>query len=442
MPRTPWPRNERQGGSRKRREQDHDHRQDRQRIREGERVGNLRGAVGTWRSTWRRNHRGKPEEPGNRKRHEHERARPAIAAEPDGHGSEHDRNGRANDRETLADAGPGQTADPVSVDDRHARVRKNLGQGVHEEDRQPDAQGSQTGDRPPPCEPERLLHDGTIGLGHRARQRRRGVALVAPTRGPPFEIRKVSPDACPFGRRCPYLAPARTEDDTASMPRLPDLFVRSLALAVLALIVASCTTPGASPPGPTPSAIGGRSIPTGLPSTAPCIHTMVTGEPLSRDIATMATISPFVVVGVFNGTGAAFWSSPGGSPPTTDRASQSLILFTSISITVDGVIRGSSAEANHTATYGGALGCSSVVYDNAVSLVPGTRYLFFGTGPAEDGAGNVTNVFAVFEAWPVSSDDVVRTKLEGDLPLKTVAADIADHPVGPLTYPPISPVPS
>ena len=218
------------------------------------------------------------------------------------------------------------------------------------------------------------------------------------------------------------------------MSRLPHPSVRSLAVPALVLMVASCIGATSSP-----STIGGPSVRSNLDSAAPCIHTFVTGEPLRKDIATMATISPFVVVGVFKGTGAAFWSSPGGSPPMTDRTSQSLLLFTPISITVDTIIRGSPTEAGHAAILGGTLGCSSVSYDNALSLSPGTRYLLFGTGPAEDGAGNVSNVFSVYEAWPVSSDDIVRTKLEGDLPLTTVTADIAAHPVGPLTYPPAAP---
>lgn len=167
-----------------------------------------------------------------------------------------------------------------------------------------------------------------------------------------------------------------------------------------------------------------------------CYTIYITGENMSEDTATMASISPFIVLGIFEGKGESFWSTKNGAPPASAREAQSTLLVTRVSLSVDTVIRGTPGQADHAVIYGGVVGCTAVVDDDSLSLKVGTRYLIFGTGPAEDAAGNLTNAFPIYEAWPVGADDVVETKIEGDLPLRDVTKLIAAHPVAPQVYPP------
>jgi hypothetical protein len=136
---------------------------------------------------------------------------------------------------------------------------------------------------------------------------------------------------------------------------------------VAAVVVAACA--GASSTATTPS----TPVQSIAPAAAPCVHLKVVGEPMPRDIATTATLSPFIAVATFEGTGTSSWSSPNGDPPRSEREASSLILATAIRLSVDRLIRGTADDVAHAAIDGGTVGCSSVTYDNPLELSVGTR---------------------------------------------------------------------
>jgi hypothetical protein len=150
-----------------------------------------------------------------------------------------------------------------------------------------------------------------------------------------------------------------------------------------------------------------------------------------------ASVSPSIFVGTVRGNGGGFWNTPDGLPPASARAFDNAQIYTPIVVSVDTVIRGQPTAAALAAVLGGSVGCSRWTFIPApVELTPDVRYLFFAQ-PGYDSIRRPNAFVLVWQAWPVSGNDLVETPEEGTLPLAAVTAEVEAHPVlGPGEPPP------
>lgn len=216
-----------------------------------------------------------------------------------------------------------------------------------------------------------------------------------------------------------------------------------LAVAIVgALVLSGCIVPAdRGNVGPV-SGAGAR------PSAEPRCYNLVThlDDWTPKTIALQASVSSTIFVGTLKGRQAAFWNTPDGLAPPSERAFGNAKIVTPITVAVDRVIRGEPADAARAALSGGIAGCSSWTF-NPPPTDPenGGRYLFF----AQSGFDSTRSRAAftlVWQAWPVTSQDLVQTPEEGPIFLADVAAEIERYPLlapgEPLPWPSSPPEPS
>src|ERR1700690_147680 len=109
-----------------------------------------------------------------------------------------------------------------------------------------------------------------------------------------------------------------------------------------------------------------------------CLVTQIVGDPGPRTIASTAAMSQSILVGTFQGFGAARWNTPGGIRPTSaEFRSTSAVLERPVSITGGTTLRGSPTSLRPAGGRGGQLGCDSIVATDTPVLDLGSRYVFF-----------------------------------------------------------------
>jgi hypothetical protein len=196
------------------------------------------------------------------------------------------------------------------------------------------------------------------------------------------------------------------------------------------ILLAGCT----AAPGATIAPTDAAAPAPGASSTVDCIEltaepgfTLDTIESLSRDASVIA-------LGTFEGYGPATWNTPGGQRPSkADVESKPARLVRPMTLAVSADLRGVSM--GHVAIQrGGSIGCDSVEYSGDTDRLVGQRYVYF-LVPALDSERAQTDQLLLLAAWPVGSDDSVRTPHDGDLSIDALRAALASGGLPPDATP-------
>jgi hypothetical protein len=164
------------------------------------------------------------------------------------------------------------------------------------------------------------------------------------------------------------------------------------------------------PPGPLPSCID-------LPSP------QATGARVT--VSALASDAAVIVVGEFEGYGAARWDNPERSRPIGWYVDALIVRPTTIRI--ERLIRGDAAAVAHEVSWGGQIGCDRIAYSE---LSAGSRYVFF-LSKVLDSDGQWRGDFLIWSAWPVDAEDIVTTEAEGRVPLSKIFQVVAEVTLAP-----------
>jgi hypothetical protein len=91
-------------------------------------------------------------------------------------------------------------------------------------------------------------------------------------------------------------------------------------------------------------------------------------------------------------------------------------------------IRGKVGDAAHSRINGGTLGCDHYIQRDSLGLTPDQRYVFFYIPVPSSEAGPPNDVW-LDQAWPIGSDDIVQTALDGAIPLSQLESKVAQTPL-------------
>jgi hypothetical protein len=213
-----------------------------------------------------------------------------------------------------------------------------------------------------------------------------------------------------------------------------------VASALIAVTAAGCVGGGAeaSPtkgmgPNETP-----RLVSTATPDPS-CINVQTNVDWWPMTIDNVAGASTDVIVGTFKSYAPTQWNTPDGKRPAgvvTDETPAHLIRH--VVIDQPRAIRGKVGDAAHSRVNGGDLGCDHYIQSDSLGLTPDQRYVFFYIPVPSSEAGPPNDVW-LYQAWPIGSDDIVQTGLDGDIPLAQLESKVAQTP---LWTPPPTPTPT
>ena len=174
----------------------------------------------------------------------------------------------------------------------------------------------------------------------------------------------------------------------------------------------------------------GSVIDVPVPSPS-CFLMDVSGDQIiPRTVHNMAAMSSAVVVGTFQGYGAAHWNTPNGMRPSAaEFQATPARIVRSVTIGVQSSVRALKTGAIHAVVRGGSLGCDQISYSDTPSLTQGSRYIFF-LVPISDSTLNLSSDLLVLEAWPIGNGDSVQTRAEGSVPLGQLKQSISATPFG------------
>jgi hypothetical protein len=150
----------------------------------------------------------------------------------------------------------------------------------------------------------------------------------------------------------------------------------------------------------------------------------------------VAGASTDVFVGTFKSYTPTQWNTPDGKRPAgvvTDQTPAHLIRH--VVIDQPRAIRGRVGDAAHARINGGDLGCDHYIQSDNLGLTTGQRYVFFCIPPPSSAGGPLDDVW-LYQAWPIGSDDIVQTGLDGAIPLSQLESKVAQTP---LETPPPTP---
>jgi hypothetical protein len=192
---------------------------------------------------------------------------------------------------------------------------------------------------------------------------------------------------------------------------------RFISVALVTIICAlawGCVAPGSidtsSPDSsaslyPDPTATGfvkppGSVIDVPVPDPSCFVMDVSADQIIPRTIHNMAAMSSAVVVGTFQGYGAARWNTPSGMRPSAaDFQATPARLVRPLTIGVQSSVRALKTGAIHAVVRGGSLGCDQISYSDTPSLTQGSRYVFF-LVPIADSTMKISSDILVLEAWP------------------------------------------
>ena len=202
-----------------------------------------------------------------------------------------------------------------------------------------------------------------------------------------------------------------------------------LASALIALSAAGCVGGGAPAsqtkgmgPGETP-----RLASTSTPDPS-CINVQTNVDWWPMTVDNVVSRSTDIIVGTFKSYTPARWNTPDGKRPAgvvTDETPAHLIRH--VVIEQPRAIRGRVGDAAHARINGGDLGCDRYFQSDNVGLTPDQRYVLFCI-PLPPSAGPPPDDVWLYQAWPIGSDDIVQTSLDGAMPLSQLESRIAHAP--------------
>lgn len=211
-----------------------------------------------------------------------------------------------------------------------------------------------------------------------------------------------------------------------------------LASALITLTAAGCVSSGpeASPTkgmGPDETA---RLVSTNTQNPN-CVNILTYVDWWPMTVDSVAGASTDVIVGTFKSYTPAQWNTLDGKRPAgvvTDETPAHLIRH--VVIEQPRAIRGRVGDAAHSRVDGGDLGCDHYnIQSGMIQLTPDQRYVFFYIH-LPSSAGPPPDDMWLYQAWPISPDDIVQTSLDGAIPLSQLESKIAQTP---LETPPPTP---
>jgi hypothetical protein len=210
-----------------------------------------------------------------------------------------------------------------------------------------------------------------------------------------------------------------------------------VASALIAATAAGCVSGGAAA-SPT-KGMGPDETPR-LASTQTqdpnCINVQTNVDWWPMTVDNVAGASTDVIVGTFKSYTPAQWNTPDGKRPAgvvTDQMPAHLIRH--VVIVQPRAIRGRVGDAARSRVSGGDLGCDHYFQSDDLSLTPDQRYVFFYIALPPSAGGPPDDAW-LYQAWPISSDDIVQTSLDGAIPLSQLESKVAQTP---LRTPPPTP---
>src|SRR5574337_1513973 len=198
------------------------------------------------------------------------------------------------------------------------------------------------------------------------------------------------------------------------------------ALVLLGGLVLSCRAAGAPMSAPAPT----RSLdasPSHFVHASGCADIVVFIDYVPLSLDNVALASDAIVVGTFTGYGPSAWNTPGGVAPVTISAGSAAHLYRPVRIVVEQTFRGSATLLAAARTDGGDLGCVHYRVEPDPALEVGHRYVLF-FSPAQDSGGRLVAIPLLFQAWPIDGNDMVRSPLDGTIPLAQVSQAVRTTP--------------
>lgn len=162
-----------------------------------------------------------------------------------------------------------------------------------------------------------------------------------------------------------------------------------------------------------------------------CVSATLFREAIPKTIENLAVNASTIVVGTFTGYGPALWETPDGTRPATydTKDPNQPGIVTPLSIDVAGVVQGRREAVGHAVIPGGRAGCDQLFAMERLTLDAGQRYVvFLNTNTRQ---GEVTGYYTVMDAWPISPDDLVQTRMEGSHPLRQVIRELQNGKADP-----------
>lgn len=205
------------------------------------------------------------------------------------------------------------------------------------------------------------------------------------------------------------------------MPNRRGLWIASTCLVVATIAFTGCS--GAAVESREPSAPPSASP----PKASSCMDAIVTDERIKPTIANLSSVNELVILATFDGYDEARWNSSDGLPP---KAPSDLwvAIVTPARFTSEDSIRGEVDRASGFEIPGGQIGCDRQSVDSAPALKDGDRYLVFLQAPNSQEA-QVNDAWLVYDAFPVRSDNLIETPLDGELSRDQVATIVEANPV-------------
>jgi hypothetical protein len=145
----------------------------------------------------------------------------------------------------------------------------------------------------------------------------------------------------------------------------------------------------------------------------------VYGDAADPTISNRAEVSTLVVIGKVVTVDQARWNTDDGSKPApavVGGVPVRAMIYRSVTIATDTVIKGTVPSALDARWLGGQIGCDFAGIDigTTVDIKASGVYAFF-MGPSLNADGTMGSTLTIIEAWPVANG-LVETPMEGKVP--------------------------
>jgi hypothetical protein len=111
-----------------------------------------------------------------------------------------------------------------------------------------------------------------------------------------------------------------------------------------------------------------------------------------------------------------------------DLQGVAIVAYRSVVISNPKSLRGDASILGTARVKGATLGCDRVRYSDEPMLTPGEGYVFFLQSAWDSKTTGASDPW-IAEAWPLDSNGIVQTPLEGPVPIDSLTKVVADTPV-------------